>query len=100
MQIDINKLAKLSRLSLTEDEKQKYQKQVGNILDAMEVLNQANLDNVAALHSPTDTYHDYDNVKKLRDDISEKMNSDKVLSNAQQTHEGHFLVPQVIERKA
>jgi aspartyl-tRNA(Asn)/glutamyl-tRNA(Gln) amidotransferase subunit C len=100
MQIDIDKLAKLSRLSLTDEEKQKYQQQVGNILDAMDVLNKANLDNVAALHSPTDTYHEYQDAKSLREDEAQTMNPEKIMENAHQTHEGHFLVPQVIERKA
>lgn len=100
MQIDIEKLAKLSRLSLTEEEKVKYQKQVGNILDAMDVLNKANLDNVDALHSPTDTYLEYGQAKELRSDEAEVMNQENVMKNAKQKHDGHYLVPQVIDRKA
>jgi aspartyl-tRNA(Asn)/glutamyl-tRNA(Gln) amidotransferase subunit C len=100
MQIDIDKLAKLSRLKLTENEKTKYQQQVGNILDAMDVLNEANLNEVAPLHSPTDTYENYVNAKGLREDRAQPMDIEKIMSNANQTHEGHFLVPQVIERKA
>jgi aspartyl-tRNA(Asn)/glutamyl-tRNA(Gln) amidotransferase subunit C len=46
MEMDINHIAQLARLELTEAEKEKYSKQLGGILDYVNKLSQAKTDGI------------------------------------------------------
>ncbi len=46
MEIDIKKLAKLSKLSLTPEEEERYKKEIGNILDYVGMLGEIDTSSV------------------------------------------------------
>ena len=95
MKIDkntINKIAKLSRIKLEENEADSLIKDLNSILDWVEQLNEVNTEKVEPLS--------YISLSKLpkREDISENNNNSKeILSNAPDKLEGYFAVPKVVE---
>lgn len=72
MNMDINHIANLARLELTEAEKEKYQKQLGSILNYVNKLSQAKTDGIETSDGGT---RDLENI--WADDISNKMFSNK-----------------------
>ena len=89
---DVEHIAKLARLRLTDDEKIEYTGQLNNILEYMEKLNELDTDNVSPLTHPMEK----ENV--FREDIvKESLPREKALKNAPKSNDEHFLVPRVIK---
>lgn len=87
--IDIKHIAKLSRLSVTPEEEEKFSKDMENIV-AM-VQNLPDLDDTGALI-------DADNPMTLRsDEIHQELKRDELLKNAPQTKAGCVVVPKVVD---
>ncbi len=57
--MDIENVASLARLQLSEDEKIKFKEQMGSILNYFEDLKDVNTEGVEALVTPTDINKDY-----------------------------------------
>ena len=95
MKIDkntINKIAKLSRIKLEENEADSLIRDLNSILDWVEQLNEVNTEKVEPLSNIS--------LSKLpkREDIAEnKNNTNEILSNAPDKLEGYFAVPKVVE---
>lgn len=88
----VEHVAKLARLELTQEEKQQYMEQMNTILKHAELLNGLNTDNV----SPTS--HPIPLVNVMRDDeVRPSLPMDKVFRNAPEEEDGHFKVPAVLE---
>lgn len=88
----VEHVAKLARLRLTEEEVQAFTQQIGRILEHVEQLDQVQTDDVP----PTYLAVSLQNV--LREDKShQSLDRAKVLSQAPASEEGCFKVPKITE---
>ena len=94
MKIDkklILKLEKLSRLELSEKERDQIQKDLNNILKMVEKLEELDTDDVEPL------LHISDGENVLRqDEIKNQLSKEEALSNSPDSDEDYFKVPKVI----
>ena len=89
---DVEYVAALSRLELSEAEKENYTVQLKAILEYADQLNELDTEGVEP------TYHVMLVTNAMRkDEVRQSMNSGKVLMNAPETQEGYFKVPRIIE---
>ena len=89
---DIDKIAWLARLSISEADTPNYLHDVSNILELVEKMNNVDTDNIEPLAHPLE--------------IKARLREDKVTESNQREHfqeiapavdNGHYLVPKVIE---
>ena len=86
----VEHVAKLARLSLTEDEKKLYAEQLGRIIDNFNELSQVDTKGVEPLS------HALPIVNVLREDIvQESLGREKLMANAPVTEDGFFRVPRI-----
>jgi aspartyl-tRNA(Asn)/glutamyl-tRNA(Gln) amidotransferase subunit C len=84
-------VANLARLAITEDEAEKFTKQLDAIITFAEQLNELDTENV----EPTSHVLEIKNV--LREDISkEGLPREEVLKNAPEEQDGQFKVPAIL----
>ena len=85
-------IARLSRLSLTDDEASKFQKQLSAILDYIDQLGEVNTEEVLP------TTHAVSSMKNVfREDVPvDSLSQDDALRNAPEKEDGFFKVPKVI----
>ncbi|MEW4372472.1 Asp-tRNA(Asn)/Glu-tRNA(Gln) amidotransferase subunit GatC [Paenibacillus kandeliae] len=89
---DVEHVARLARLDLSEEEKEMFTAQLSAILKYAEKLNELDTDNV----EPTTHVLHVSNV--MRDDeVKESLPIEKVLRNAPDDEDGQFKVPAVLE---
>lgn len=89
---DVEHVANLARLELTEEEKREFTEQLSAILKYAEQLNELDTDGVEP------TSHVMPLVNVMRDDEPRpSWPLDKVLLNAPDEEEGQFKVPAVLE---
>lgn len=89
---DVEHVAKLARLHLTDEEREMFTEQLNAILQYAEKLNELDTDNIA----PTTHVLHLSNV--MRDDVvEESLPLDKVFRNAPDEEDGQFKVPAVLE---
>lgn len=94
MAIDIEKVAHLARLTLSEEAKESYPSQLENILALAEQMNDVPTDDVTPMAHPMDTH------QPLREDtVTETNQRDLFQSIAPLVESGLYLVPQVIAQK-
>ncbi len=90
---DAEHIAKLARLSVTEEETVKYTEQLNSILQYVEKLNELETDNVEPLSYPIE------NTNVFREDIPVKsIETEAGLRNAPKKSQSHFKVPKVISQ--
>ena len=88
----INKVAKLARIRLSEEEVSQMLKDMNSILDWVEQLNEVNTDKVEPLTNISSS------VLTQREDVSNDINSSvEILKNSPDKLEGYFAVPKVVE---
>lgn len=92
MRMDIEKVARLARLELTEEEKITFGKQLEQILNYMEQLNEIDTTGV----EPTSHVIPISNVFK-EDELKPSFPQKEVLAIAPDEEDGHFKVPKIIE---
>jgi aspartyl-tRNA(Asn)/glutamyl-tRNA(Gln) amidotransferase subunit C len=92
MKMDIEKVARLARLELSEEEKITFGDQLEQILAYMEQLNQLNTTGV----EPTSHAIPISNVFR-EDEVKPSLLQKEVLAIAPDEEEGHFKVPRIIE---
>ena len=85
----VEKVAKFSRLNLTADEKQKFQKDLNDILYAFKVLDEAKVD-----EQPS--FQPYDIKDVLREDKEEEPLGQKALGNTKHKEKGFIKGPRVV----
>jgi aspartyl-tRNA(Asn)/glutamyl-tRNA(Gln) amidotransferase subunit C len=88
--IDTQKIAKLSRLKLSEAESDKLNEYLGQVVDYIDQLNQLDTSNV----QPTSHVLPVHNV--FRDDKVSKSKNIDYLSEAPSNNKGHYEVPKII----
>ncbi|HED06283.1 MAG TPA: Asp-tRNA(Asn)/Glu-tRNA(Gln) amidotransferase subunit GatC [Ignavibacteria bacterium] len=90
---DVEYIAELARLKFNRDEIQDFTKQLNQILEYIEKLNELNTENIEPLSHPSEG----SNV--FREDIvKESIKREDALRNAPDKDEEYFKVPKVIER--
>lgn len=89
MEIDVRRIAELSKLELKEDQVEMFQKQMQNMVDMVEQL-----PTIEELEEPLDPK----NAMRLRlDEIKPSLRREAVLQNAPQVEAGCFVVPKVVD---
>ena len=92
VEIDIDHVARLARLELTEDEKARLREQLGVILQAAAKVSEVATDDVPA------TAYAIPRSNVLRpDEITPSLTVEEVLSNAPEVEDDRFKVPRVVE---
>ena len=88
----VKHVAKLARLSLTDNEIDLYTNQLSKILDYIDQLNEANTEGVEPMTQPIPT------INVMREDIVKKQfERQELLKNAQHEEYGFFRVPKIGE---
>jgi aspartyl-tRNA(Asn)/glutamyl-tRNA(Gln) amidotransferase subunit C len=70
---EVEKIAKLSRLELTKDEKELYASQLSKVLDYVEKLNEVDTENVAITAQVTGLENVYRNDKMEQGDLQKEL---------------------------
>ena len=90
--IDINYVANLARIELSDDEKQTFSKQLENILEYFEKINAVDVSNVEPMAHPFASHNIWD-----EDEPKETFTPEQALKNAPLTRENQIEVPKVVE---
>ena len=90
---DVEKIADLARLYITEEEKEKYTRQLNVILEYMEQLNKVDTSKVEPLSHP----FELKNVFR-EDEVQPSLPVDEALKNAPEKSGNYFKVPKVINK--
>lgn len=89
---EVKKIAFLARLSIKEEHIEQYSEDLSGILDLVEQMNAANVDDIEPMAHPQDA------MQRLRDDVVTESNQrEKLMSNAPSQQDGLFLVPKVLD---
>ncbi len=91
MKINIDKIARTSRLKLTEEEKKEFEKDLESIIDAFNIIQKVNVKDVKPTFSPI-------NVKNvLREDVvGESLNTIEILSRVKNKDNSYYKGPKVL----
>jgi len=89
---EVEKVAKLARLEVTEGEQAAFAKQLSQILTHVETLKQYDTTGV----EPTATVLGQVNVFR-RDSVRPSLPVDRAVDNAPESADGFFIVPKIIE---
>jgi aspartyl-tRNA(Asn)/glutamyl-tRNA(Gln) amidotransferase subunit C len=90
--LDITYVARLTRLNLTDEETELFQKQLGDVLKYAEKLREVDVSNVEA------AAHALPNFNVFREDAPRDwFTAQQALSNAPRQAKGLFIVPKVVE---
>lgn len=92
MKIDVKKVAKLANLTLSSEEESKFEKQLSDILQYVEKLNEVDTKNV----DPTSQVTGLQNITRV-DTATQSLSQDEALSGTDQKHNGMFKVKAVLE---
>jgi len=92
VEIDIEHVARLARLELTDEEKARLREQLGVILEAAAKVSEVATDDVA----PTAYAIARSNILRP-DEITPSLTTEEVLSNAPEVEDDRFKVPRVVE---
>ena len=93
---DVQKIARLSQLTLNDDEQTQTLTQLNTIFGLIDQMSAVDTTGVAPLMHPIAMIESV--LQRLRTDaVSESNNRDKNMANAPQSEQGYFLVPKVIE---
>ena len=88
----VEHVAKLARLALTEEEKELYTEQLSKILDYIDQLNEVNTEGIEPMTQPIPT------VNVMREDVVKKQfTREAILKNAPHEEYGFFRVPKIGE---
>jgi aspartyl-tRNA(Asn)/glutamyl-tRNA(Gln) amidotransferase subunit C len=88
---EVEHVALLARLNLSEEEKQKYALQLGAILEHVEVLKRLPTDNVEPMAHVLPLF----NVMRA-DRKGPSFPKQEILANAPEQEDGHFKVPRIV----
>ena len=97
MSIDKNlvrKIAKLSRISVSEDDVKDLSEELSKILEWIEQLSQVNTNEVEPIFS---SFEEDAELKKRKDEIADGGYRENIIANAPKTKEGFFLVPKIVD---
>ncbi len=88
----IDSLSKLAKINLTKEQEEKYAGEFTSVIGYMDEIKNLDVENIAE----TSRVSDEGNV--LRDDeIQPSLSQKQALANSKNTHDGYFLVPQILK---
>lgn len=87
---DVEHVAKLARLKLTEEEKEKFTKQLDAIIEHMDKLNEVDTTGIEPMAHAIPS----SNVMR-EDEVKQEFTRDEMLSNAPEEEDGFFKVPKI-----
>ncbi len=87
---DVEHVAKLARLKLTEEETEKYSKQLGEILKYVEQMNEVDTTGVEPMPHAIPVY----NVMR-EDEVKYEQTKEELMANAPYEENGFFRVPKI-----
>ena len=90
--MDIEKVARLARLDLSEEEKVTFGSQLEQILTYMEQLNRLDTSGVEPTSHAIPVYNVF-----REDEVRPSLPQEEVLAIAPDEEDGHFKVPRIIE---
>jgi len=90
---ELDHIAKLARINLTESEKTIFLPQLESVLKYLDILNKVNTDNI----EPTFRVNDQKNILRS-DEPVESFDQKTALSSAPKTKDGYFVVPGTIRK--
>jgi len=94
VQIDVDHVARLARLALTEEEKDRFRRQLGLILEHAEKVRE-----VAAEDIPP-TSHPVPRSNVFRpDSVTPSLSHEEALTGAPEAEAGRFKVPRIVEQE-
>ena len=87
---DVEHVAKLARLELTEEEKELYTKQLGDVLKYVDQMNEVDTTNIKPMS------HAIDFVNVMREDVVKyEQTKEELMKNAPSEENGFFKVPKI-----
>jgi len=87
---DVEHVAKLARLELTDEEKEKYTTQLGSILKYVEQMNEIDTTDVEPMSHPLPV------VNVMREDETHyEQTKEELMANAPEEENGFFRVPKI-----
>ena len=89
---ELKEIAYLARINIKEDSFSSLKKELEQILELFEELNEADTSEVAAMSHPLDL-----SQPTRKDEVTEENQREELLKNAPCVQSGLFLVPKVIE---
>ena len=89
---EIIHIAKLASLSLTEEEIERYAKDMTDILEFAEVVNSLNTDEIKETVGINGEYNVF-----RKDEVKQSMSKEDVFKNAPSQDDGMFRIPKVIQ---
>ncbi len=92
MKMDIEKVARLARLELSEEERETFGNQMEQILTYMEQLNRLDTTGVEPTSHAIPVYNVF-----REDEVKPSIAQEEVLAIAPDEEDGHFKVPRIIE---
>ena len=92
MKMDIEKVARLARLELSEEERETFGNQLEQVLTYMEQLNRLDTSGVEPTSHAIPIYNLF-----REDEVGPSFPQEEVLAIAPAEEEGHFKVPRIIE---
>ena len=93
MKIDINLVKRLETLSMVEvEDKEKMAKELEEIVNFVEMLNELDTENIDATFSTIETSTPLREDEAVKSDVIET-----ILANAPKSKDGYFIVPKIIE---
>jgi aspartyl-tRNA(Asn)/glutamyl-tRNA(Gln) amidotransferase subunit C len=90
---DVSHIATLAHIPVTDDEKKELAKGFSTVIDVVDKLAELDTKNI----EPTSQVTGLTNIFR-EDVVSDSLSQDNALSNAKRTHNGFFVVDQVIEQ--
>ena len=88
----IKKISKLARISVTNEETDRLEKDLNSILKFVEQLKELNTDKIAPIASVSDQ-----SLTMNKDEIIKINEKEEILKNAPEKNSNYYIVPKVIE---
>mgnify|MGYP001618771631 CR=1 FL=1 len=99
MDIDIKHVAKLARIKLTEEEEQKFSKELSSVLDFIDQLNKADTSQVEPAYQITGLVNSFRADEHRKDfEMNEELN-EKLIGQAPHTQDRFIKVKSVLNKK-
>ncbi len=89
---DVARIARLARIEIDPEKRTALAAELSNIMGWIEQLNEVNTDGVPPMTSVGEA-----SLTLRADEVTDGDKSEKVLENAPEQQDGHFVVPKVVE---
>lgn len=88
----IDSLSKLAKINLTKEQEEKYAGEFTSVIGYMDEIKNLDVENIPE----TSRVSDEGNVLR-KDEVKPSLSQKQALNNSKSTHNGYFLVPQILK---